>query len=233
MALWGFWGRFLAQWATAKLHRFTVICFFSPYISPPFDFCSYFWFLVLFLLSAGFPSLLRHQTWALLRSVERALGLINRITGVARAGVYGVCLHRRGPGEGWVILCWDFLLCSLLLPFLALLFPPFVCPARLSWPLSFLQPRPAGLSLGCHCLIFTSCLGRRVLTANARVFVWMLSVRMCWLRNFCEVKGVLLQDVQYNSLMTLVTNAKLAGRGLEDLEPHGLVNMEDIPVLPA
>lgn len=118
-------GGFLAQWATAKLHRFTVICFFSS-----FDFCSsFYWFLVLFLLSAGFPSLLRHQTWALLRSVERALGSINRITGVARAGVYGVCLHRPGPGEGWVTLRWDFLLPAL---FLCCYLSPFSAPPSLS-----------------------------------------------------------------------------------------------------
>lgn len=67
------------------------------------------------------PSLLRHQTWALLRSVERALGSTNRITGVARAGVYGVCLHLPRPGEGWVTVCWDFLRCSVLL------LPP-LCP---------------------------------------------------------------------------------------------------------
>lgn len=141
--------------------------------SPSFDFCSlFFWVLILFLLSAGFPSLLRHQTWALLRSVERALGSINRITGVARAGVYGVCLHQPGPGEGWATLCWDLLLRSALLPSLLHLFPPSACPTRLSWPLSFLQPRPAHLSLGSHYLIFTSCLG--VLP----VFVWMM--RMCW-----------------------------------------------------
>lgn len=190
--LGGGWG-FLAQWATAKLHRFTVTCFFSLFLSS-------FWFLflmvlVLFLLSAGFPSLLRHQTWALLRSVERALGSINRITGVARAGVYGVCLHWPGPGEGWATVHWDFLLRSLLLlPFLPLLFPtphapPSVCPARLSWPLSFLQPRPAGLSLGSHYLIFTSCLGRRVLTAHARVFVWMVSARMCPWRSISGSRG--------------------------------------------
>lgn len=122
----GVW--FLAKWATAKLHRFTV---FSPYFSPLFNFCSLFFFLlvlVLLLLSAGFPSLLRHQTWALLRSVERALGSINRITGVARAGVYGVCLHWPGPGEGWVTLRWDFLLSFMLLPFLSLRFPPCLSP---------------------------------------------------------------------------------------------------------
>lgn len=154
----GFLGGCLAQWATAKLHRFTGTCFFSLFLSSFWFLFLMFLVLVLFLLSAGFPSLLRHQTWALLRSVERALGSINRITGVARAGVYGVCLHWPGPGEGWVTVHWDFLLCSLLLPFLLLLFsslPPSVCPARLSWPLSFLQPRPAGLSLGSHYLIFT------------------------------------------------------------------------------
>lgn len=41
-----FWvGGFLAQWATAKLHRFTVICFFSLFLSS-------FWFL--FFLSLFF-----------------------------------------------------------------------------------------------------------------------------------------------------------------------------------
>lgn len=61
--------------------------------------------------------------------------------------------------------------------------PPSVCSAKLLWPLSFLQPRPAGLSLGSHYVICTSCLGRRVLTAYARVFVWMSAVRMCLWRN--------------------------------------------------
>lgn len=116
MAFSGFTGGFLAQSSTAKLHRFTLTCFFSPYFSPLLDFCClYFWFYFLSLLAS--PSLLRRQTWAPLRSVERALGSINRITGVARAGVYGVCLHRPGPGEGWLTVHWDFLLCSPLLPF--------------------------------------------------------------------------------------------------------------------
>lgn len=51
-------------------------------------------------------------------------------------------------------LRWDFLLCSVLLSFLL---PSLVCLARLLWPLSFLQPRPAGLSLGFFAdLILTS-----------------------------------------------------------------------------
>lgn len=188
---------FLAQWATAKLHRFTVTCFFSSFLSSFLISVPYcFWFWLFFLLSAGFPSLLRHQTWALLRSVERALGSINRITGVARAGVYGVCLHRPGPGESWVTVHWDFLLrffCRCLY-FLSSSSP--LSPARLSWALSFLQPRPAGLSLGSHYFFFfTSYLGRRVLTAYARVFVWMVSVSEDWCRN---ITGVSLQDVQYN-----------------------------------
>lgn len=75
--------------------------------------------------------------------------------------------------------------------------PPSVCSARLSWPLSFLQPRPAGLSLGSHYVICTSSLGRRVFTAYARLFVWMLSVRMClWLVGWGT--GVSLQGVKYN-----------------------------------
>lgn len=128
-----FGGDFLAHWATAKLHRFTVTCFFSLFLSSS-------WFLFLIVLVFGSfpfsllasppsPSLLRHQTWALLRSVERALGSINRITGVARAGVYGVCLHWPGPGEGWVnctlgLPPW-LSCCCLSLPLL--LPPPSVC----------------------------------------------------------------------------------------------------------
>lgn len=175
---------------------------FSPYFSPP----PFFWFLFLMVFgsipplcwlpphSPSPPSLLRHQTWALLRSVERALGSINRITGVARAGVYGVCLHRPGPGEGWVI-CTLGLPPSLspLLPLffsLPLLFPlPLSVPARLSWPLSFLQPRPAGLSLGppppslhTHTIFdfLPPVWEEGLLTAHARVFVWMVFVRMYW-----------------------------------------------------
>lgn len=46
--------------------------------------------------------------------------------------------------------------------------------------------------------------------------------------------GVSLQDVQYNKpFLRLFRNPKLAGLGLEDLKPDGLVIMEYIPVLPA
>lgn len=54
--------------------------------------------------------------------------------------------------------------------------------------------------------------------------VWMACECVCVDE---ETFGVSLQDVQYNK------QAKLAGRGSEDLEPDGLFNMEDIPVLPA
>lgn len=127
MILMGLWGGVLHNEPLPSFIDSPLPVFFSLFLSS-------FWFLflmvlVLFFLSAGFPSLLRHQTWALLRSVERALGSINRITGVARAGVYGVCLHWPGPGEGWLTVHWDFLLRSLLLPFLPLLLPLSVPPS--------------------------------------------------------------------------------------------------------
>lgn len=182
----GFW--FLAKWATAKLHRFTV---FSPYFSPLFNFCSLFFLLVLvlLLLSAGFPSLLRHQTWALLRSVERALGSTNRITGVARAGVYGVCLHWPGPGEGWVTLRWDFLLSFMLLLFLSLRFPPPSVPPGY-YDLSASSSHTLPVYLWVHPIwFFTSCLGKKVLRTSAcmsGVCVYVFKLQSCRMHSYNE-----------------------------------------------
>lgn len=180
MALRVFKKGFLAHWATAKLHRFTVTCFFSSFLS------FYFWFLLLMvlflvlsllclllllLLYAGFPpSLSRHQTWALLRSVERALGSTNRITGVARAGVYGVCLHRPGPGEGcWVTVHWDFLLFSFFFLHTAAAsssLPPPFCLPRQATVTSQLPPATPCRSISRLSLFdFSSFLGRRVSTS--------------------------------------------------------------------
>lgn len=195
----------------------SLLSVFSPHFSPPFWFpFYYFWVLVLFILSAGFPSLLRHQTWALLRSVERALGSTNRITGVARAGVYGVCLHWPGPGEGWVTLRWDFLpllyaaaAASFLPPSLPAPLPP-VCPARLSWPLSSLQPRPAGLSVGSPTILFfTSLFGKKGINSTCPS-VCVNGVCAYVSRGF--VAGCTVQTAS----LRLVRNPKLAGRGLED-----------------
>lgn len=118
--------------------------------------------------------------------------------------------------------------CCLLLP--PALLPP-VCPAGLSRPLSFLQPRPAGLSLGSHSVVFgfffnlTSVLGgekRGFLTACARVCVYEWCLCVPYLEG---VAGVLLQEVR---------NVKLAGLGWEDLMPGGVVvTVETIPVSPA
>lgn len=55
MAFSGFTGGFLAQSSTAKLHRFTLTCFFSLFLSS-FGFLLLM-VLVLFPLSAGFPLL--------------------------------------------------------------------------------------------------------------------------------------------------------------------------------
>lgn len=95
----------MPRFRDSQPHWFTIfLLYFSPLSLPPF--------LVFLPPLCWLPSLLWHQTWALLRSVERALGSISRITGVARAGVYGVCWReRRGPGDG-CSLSWDFLLPS-------------------------------------------------------------------------------------------------------------------------
>lgn len=74
----------MPRFRDSQPHWFTIfLLYFSPLSLPPF--------LVFLPPLCWLPSLLWHQTWALLRSVERALGSISRITGVARAGVYGVC----------------------------------------------------------------------------------------------------------------------------------------------
>lgn len=145
--------------------------------------------LVLLLLSAGFPSLLRHQTWALLRSVERALGSTNRITGVARAGVYGVCLHWPGPGEGWVTLRWDFLLSFMLLLFLSLRFPPLSVPPGY-YDLSASSSHTLPVYLWVHPIwFFTSCLGKKVLRTSAcmsGVCVYVFKLQSCRMHSYNE-----------------------------------------------
>lgn len=190
---------FLAQWATAKLHRFTVTCFFSLFLS-----------FLLVSVPYGFGSIPSH-CWLPLPVAASDLSAPKKCR--ARFG-----LDQQNNWCGpcrcvWCVLApararWRLAYCTLGLPpsRSAAAFssspPPSVCSARLSWPLSFLQPRPAGLSLGPHYVICTSCLGRRVFTAYARLFVWMLSVRMClWL---VGGTGISLQGVKYNKCSELV-----------------------------
>ena len=143
---------FLAQWATAKLHRFTVTCFFSSFLSSfliSVPYCFWFWFF--FLLSAGFPLPVAASDLSAPKKCRARFGLDqqNNWCGPCR------CV--------WCVLApagarWRLGNCalglppslSLPLPLLPLLLLPSVAPARLSWALSFLQPRPAGLSLGSH-----------------------------------------------------------------------------------
>lgn len=158
----GFWSHCLAS----QIHHFLSFFLLSP------DFLIYF---------TGFgslppppllasPSLLWHQTWALLRSVERALGSTNRITGVARAGVYGVCLH--WPGPRWRLGTRERWECLLLLSCCSFYFPlrlPPVCPAGLLWPTQ-LPPATPCRSLSVFLLPVW---GIRV-SAPKCLFEWML-----------------------------------------------------------
>lgn len=212
----GFWS------LASQIHRF--LSFFSPFP------------LILLFHFTGFgsvpppllasPPLLWHQTWALLRSVERALGSTNRITGVARAGVYGVCLH--WPGPRWRLgrcECWDCLLSLSCCSFFVL--PSHSAPSSLSFSTRLLWPTQLPPATPCRSLFgFLLPVWSIWVSTPECLFEWMM-----W---FLEPRGIyllggLLQDAHWASMRSL----KLAGRGLEDLTSNSLVNMEVILVLPA
>lgn len=215
MALWGFWGGFLAQWPTAKLHRFTVICFFSLYLSS-------FWFLFLFFGFGSIPPL----CWLPFPVAASDLSAPKKCR--ARFG-----LDQQNNWCGPCRCVWCVL-----------------APARTRWRLGNsmlgLPPLLSAATFSCSALpslrlscqaIVTSQLPpatpcRSISRLPLCLYEWCLCACVdtkAFLRSkgsYCRMHGTI-------ALLTLVKNPKLAGRGLEDLEPDGLVNMEDIPVLPA
>lgn len=178
--------------------------------------------LVLFPLSAGFPLLVAASDLSAPKKCRARFGLDqqNNWCGPCRC-VWCVLAQARAR--------WRLANCTLRLPPLlsaaafSFLFPlPRVCSARLSWTLSFLQPCPAGLSLGSHSVVFiflTSFWETRVLPVYARVFVWMVSVCLIFGRS-------------YRGFITGYQKSKTGRFGLGGSD--GLVvMMENIPVLPA
>lgn len=217
----GFW--FLAKWATAKLHRFTV---FSPYFSPLFNFCSLFFFIGFGSIAplCWLPFLVAASDLSAPKKCRARFGLDqqNNWCGPCRCVWCVLALARARWRLGHSTLGLPPLFYAAAFPFSSL--PSPVCPARLLWPLSFLQPHPAGLSLGSPYLIFYLLFGEKGFAYEC-LYEWCLCV--------C-VQVAKLQDAQLQwALLRLIRSPKLAGRGLEVLEPDGLVNMEDIPVLPA
>lgn len=215
----------IQEWPTAKLHRLTVICFFS-FISLLLLISVLILGTISPLSSAGFPFPVATSDLSAPKKCRARFGLDqqNNWCGPCRCVWCVLALARARWRLGNRMLGlppFAPLACAFFFYFPFVFISPFsflflpVCPTRLSRPLSFLQPRPAGLSLGSPPIWFLPLfLGWRVLTAFGRVFVWMVTVCVCrgGYRGF--IAG---WTVQWASLR-LVRDPKLAGRGLEDLE---------------